>query len=63
MTADPSTLWIIAEAETDQPLDVKRGGRSSDDIGPSFSPTPSATNPSSPPANESPSMPQPSKPK
>jgi hypothetical protein len=37
--ADPSTLWIITEVEPAQPLDVKRGDRSSDDIGPSFGST------------------------
>jgi hypothetical protein len=39
MTTDPSTLWIVAEVEPEQPLDVKRGGRSSEDIGPSFGST------------------------
>jgi len=39
MTVAPSTLWIITEVEPDRTLDVKHGGRSSDDIGPSFGPT------------------------
>jgi hypothetical protein len=38
MTADPATLWIITEVEPDH-TEVKRGSRSSDDIGPSFGPT------------------------
>jgi hypothetical protein len=38
MTADPATIWIITEVEPDR-TDVKRGGRSSEDIGPSFGST------------------------
>jgi hypothetical protein len=44
MTADPAPLWIITEVEPDR-TDVKRGGRSSDDIGPSFGNTLSETQP------------------
>jgi hypothetical protein len=45
MTADPSTLWIITEVEPDR-TEVKRGSRSSDDIGGSFGTPLSETTPS-----------------